>query len=398
MTNTLSQISCFGECDGSTVALAGGGDFPYTYEWNTGAITSQIANLCEGIYTVTVTDQDGCINHASVIVVEPDLLEVEKTVHIDLGCFGTDDGVLGVEPVGGTPPFDYQWSNGANTSTISSLPAGNYSVTVTDHGGCTAFLSAEITQAPLLELSVENTTAVDCSGSNTGAAMVSANGGTGNYVYEWSNGMTGNAVDGLEAGFYVATVTDASNCTATVNVLITEPAPLVVALDQDIDISCFGADDGSISIDVSGGTTGYNFEWSNGATTEDLSNLPPGTYDLLVTDANNCTESLSVEITEPEALSLTLEDIQNVSCFAESNGSISVLTSGGTAPLTANWSNGQTGNSIENLVPGMYQVTLTDGNGCSEQLGGMITQPEPWNYLQPLPTLTAPALLRDQLL
>ncbi len=391
VTNTLSQISCFGECDGSTVALAGGGDFPYTYEWNTGAITSQIANLCEGIYTVTVTDQDGCINHASVIVVEPDLLEVEKTVHIDLGCFGTDDGVLGVEPVGGTPPFDYQWSNGANTSTISSLPAGNYSVTVTDHGGCTAFLSAEITQAPLLELSVENTTAVDCSGSNTGAAMVSANGGTGNYVYEWSNGMTGNAVDGLEAGFYVATVTDASNCTATVNVLITEPAPLVVALDQDIDISCFGADDGSISIDVSGGTTGYNFEWSNGATTEDLSNLPPGTYDLLVTDANNCTESLSVEITEPEALSLTLEDIQNVSCFAESNGSISVLTSGGTAPLTANWSNGQTGNSIENLVPGMYQVTLTDGNGCSEQLGGMITQPEPLELFATVTNVDCPS-------
>jgi hypothetical protein len=391
VTNTLSQISCFGECDGSTVALVGGGDGPYAFEWNTGAITSQISGLCEGIYTVTVTDDDGCINHSSVIVVEPDLLEVEKTVHIDLGCFGTDDGVLAVEPIGGTAPFDYQWSNGANTSMISSLPAGNYSVTVTDDGGCTASLSAVVTQAPLLELSVENTTAVDCSGASSGAAAVSATGGTGNYVYEWSNGMTGNAVDGLPAGVYAATVTDASNCTATVNVLITEPAQLTVVLDQDNDISCFGADDGSIAVDVSGGTLGYDYVWSNGATTEDLSNLPPGTYELMVTDANNCTETISAEITEPAALSLALDDLQNVSCFGVGDGSISVLTSGGTAPLSAAWSNGQTGNAVENLVPGMYQVTLTDANGCSEQLGGMITQPEPLELFATVTNVDCPS-------
>lgn len=376
VTSSATQISCFGECDGHTGVIFGGGTAPFVIDWSTGSHASNLSNLCEGVYTVTVTDVNGCTNQNTVVIHEPDVLEVNLQNLLNLGCFGTDDGSISVQPVGGTTPYNYLWSNGQTTGTINSLGIGNYTVTVTDARGCTASLSAEITQAPLLELSVDNSQNVDCSGAATGAASVSAFGGTGNYVYNWSNGMQGSAAQGLVAGTYTVTVTDASNCTAEVNITITEPAPLSVILVSESDVSCFGAADGSAAVAVSGGTLDYNYSWSNGANVGTLQGLGPDTYTLTVSDANQCAETISVEITEPPALSLTLQEIENVSCFGAGDGSINVAVSGGTMPLTTSWSNGEAGTAISNLSPGFYQATLTDGNGCSEILGGAITQPE----------------------
>jgi hypothetical protein len=375
-TNTIAQISCFGECDGQTGVLFGNGSGPYSLEWSNGSTSSNISGLCEGIYSVTVTDSNGCTNQSYSQINEPALLEVDLVSLIDIGCFGENTGSVEVQAIGGKTPYNYAWSTGSTQSSINGLAIGSYSVTITDGGACSAIRSFDITQAPLLELSVANTNPVDCSGSATGQATLSATGGTGSYSFDWSNGSEGISLDNLSAGNYTITVTDESNCTAEVDVTITEPDALVITLTGKEDVSCFGANDGSASVTVAGGISDYQYAWSNGTSGTSVSGLAPGTYTLIVTDANNCTEETSIVITEPDVLNVSLQDLETVSCFGFSNGTIEVSTTGGSMPMNMSWSNGDTGSSIDNLGPGNYTVTVTDGNGCTDELSATMSEPE----------------------
>lgn len=376
VANTVIQISCFGECDGQSGVMAGGGEGPYSYEWNTGSTASHLDNLCEGLYTVSVTDSEGCVGQNTIQIIEPDLLELEiESVH-HIGCFGVNNGSITVQPIGGTAPFNYSWSNnGGASNNIEGLAIGTYSVTVVDGGGCSASISIDITQAPELVISVENNNPVDCYGAATGSAAVSASGGTGAYTFNWSNGGEGTNLEGLPAGDYTVTVTDENNCTDEISFEITEPQELTAGFLNSANVSCFGADDGFISVVTGGGTPGYAYEWSNGESDSMITGLGPDTYSLTVTDGNGCTETISMDITEPTALELTQTNLENVSCFEAGDGSIEISGSGGTMPLSFNWSNGDTGTTVDNLVPGNYTVTLADGNGCVEQLSATITEP-----------------------
>ena len=217
---------------------------------------------------------------------------------------------------------------------------------------------------------LDDTSNVSCNGFSDGSIDISVSGGTPDYTYLWSNGETTQDISGLAAGFYSVTVTDANGCTDTIdNIEITEPDELMAELDDTTNVSCNGDSDGAIDISVSGGTPDYTYLWSNGETTQDISGLAAGFYSVTVTDANGCTDTIdNIEITEPDELMAEVDDITNATCNGELDGAIDISVSGGTPDYTYLWSNGATTQDLTGVAAGLYSVTVTDANGCTDTI------------------------------
>ncbi|MBL0052471.1 MAG: SprB repeat-containing protein [Bacteroidetes bacterium] len=207
-------------------------------------------------------------------------------------CNGANTGAIAINVSGGTQPYTFVWSNGATTQDITNLSALTYTVTVTDSNGCTATLSQLITQPGTLSViigTVTNTTATEQAQGNCNKCKWRHT--TIHFV--WSNGATTQDITNLSALTYTVTVTDSSGCTATLSQLITQPGTLSVTIGTVTNTTCNGANTGAIAINVSGGTQPYAFAWSNGATTQDITNLSALTYTVAVTDSSGCTATLS---------------------------------------------------------------------------------------------------------
>lgn len=364
-----------GPNDGQIDITASGGTPNYTYAWTgPGGYTStaqDITGLAPGSYTVTVTDANGCVESATIIVGEPYLLGQSAAInHID--CNGNDNGEIQVDVFGGTLPYTYAWSSGETSQDIDTITAGSYTLTVTDINGCTSIQTYNVLE-PAAPLSV-TATWVDilCKDDATGSIDVTTTGGTPGYSYAWSNATSGvvlpyvtEDVTGLVDGIYTLLVTDANGCKTQLTQAITEPAASLSSTPILVDILCFGASTGSIDPVVAGGTPGYTYSWSTGATTPTITNVPAGTYDLLVTDANGCTDNYSYTLTEPASgLTLTLSGT-DILCFGESTGVVTTDVGGGTPEYTYLWSNGAVTANIEDVPAGNYSVTVTDDNGCT---------------------------------
>jgi len=294
-----------------------------------------------------------------------------------VSCNGGNNGSANVTVTGGTNPYNYNWSNGATTANNSGLVAGNYNVTVTDANGCTVSSSANITEPAALVAATStsnfNGYGVSCFGGNNGSANVSVGGGVTAYSFNWSNGATTANNTGLVAGNYNVTVTDANGCTASANAAITQPAALVAATSTSnfngYGVSCFGGNNGSANVSVSGGVTAYNYNWSNGATTANNTGLVAGNYNVTVTDANGCTVSANATLTQPTALALTMPSNQVV-YFGYTPASCTTLNSsvsGGVTAYNYNWTSGSTSSSavVCPSVSTTYTLTVTDANGCT---------------------------------
>jgi large repetitive protein len=395
VTTTQVNVVCFGGTTGSIDLTPAGGTAPYTYSWSNGATTEDISGLAAGTYTVIVNDANGstggCTATTTVTIIEPLAPLTVSTTQVNVVCFGGTTGSIDLTPVGGTAPYTYSWSNGATTEDLSGLAAGTYTVIVNDAngstGGCTATTTVTITQ-PLAPLTVSTTQVnVVCFDGTTGSIDLTPAGGTVPYTYSWSNGATTEDLSGLAAGTYTVIVNDANGstggCTATATVTIIEPlAPLTVSTTQ-VNVVCFDGTTGSIDLTPAGGTAPYTYSWSNGATTEDLSSLPAGTYTVIVNDANGstggCTATTTVTIIEPLApLTVTTTQV-NVVCFGGTTGSIDLTPVGGTAPYTYSWSNGATTEDLSGLAAGTYTVIVNDANGstggCTATTTVTITQP-----------------------
>ena len=186
----------------------------------------------------------------------------------------------------GTAPYSYNWSNNANSATIVGLSAGTYTVTVTDANGCNAQVSATVNSqnGPVLNASASN---ISCNGANNGTAVAAAASGSGTYSYVWSNGQTGFSINNLSAGVYDVTVTDSNGCAANSSITVSEPTAILLSGNSS-DVTIAGGADGAVNLTVSGGSAPYTYNWSNNATTEDLSAISAGTYIVTVTDANGC--------------------------------------------------------------------------------------------------------------
>ncbi|MEZ4948539.1 MAG: HYR domain-containing protein [Saprospiraceae bacterium] len=203
-----------------------------------------------------------------------------------------------------------------------------------------------------------------CFGLANGSALVNSVGTGSNFVYEWSNGATTAQVDELRAGTYQVSVTDEFNCTVVETIIIEEPAPLEISSNSVKNVTCYGFNDGALSIEISGGTSGYNYEWSNGVMNSNLNNLSAGTYSVLVQDANQCEKSATFEITQPDELTAEVVNQVNLVCEDDTNGSAEILVTGGTAGYNFLWSNGQTGQMATDLGIGVHTIEITDNNGC----------------------------------
>ena len=277
----------------------------------------------------------------------------------------------------GTAPFSYLWSNTQNTATISGLNAGNYTVTVTSANGCSATSATTVTSnAITLTTSTPVTTNSSCGGT-TGSASVAPTNGTAPYTYLWSNAAVTQTNNNIASGSYNVTITDANGCQAVVsNIIVNNPNSPSASIASVTNVNCNAATTGAASVTASGGTltTGYAYNWSNGANTASISGLSAGVYTVTVTDNAQCTDVVAVTISQPSAVSITGSST-NILCFGQSTGSVSVSVSGGTPNYAYNWNNGNSTSAQNNIAAGTYTVSVTDNNGCLSTLQLSVTQP-----------------------
>lgn len=376
LSASASQANCFGQNSGGVTTSVSGGVSPYTYSWNTGATSNALSNVIAGTYSVTVTDQNGCTAVTSASVTQPAAALGLSINGTQVNCFGQSTGALSTSVTGGTAPYTYSWNTGATTSGISNLNAGTYSVTVTDNRGCTIAQSGTVSQ-PLAALTASSSaTAVNCFGQSTGSITLNASGGTTPYSIAWSNGSTSQNLSGLSAGTYTATITDQRGCTSLTSAIVTQPSAALSSSATASSVACFGGNSGSISLSVSGGTTPYNYNWSNGASSQNLSGLTAGNYTVTVTDVNNCVSSVnSIQVTQPSAALNATTSSTAALCFGSSTGTITVSPSGGTTPYSYNWNTSATTQNLSNLTSGTYTVTITDARNCQSIKSITVSQP-----------------------
>ncbi len=375
-TFTLAFASTPGNCTGpntSSINLTtSGGLVPFTYAWSNGAATEDLNNVAAGNYTVTVTDANGCqvIGAAATTVPTPAVATAAAT---PVNCFGAANGTATATPTAGGAPYTYVWSNAGNTSQITGLTAGTYTVTVTGAGGCSAVASATVTgPAAALTESVIGTNPT-CPQLNNGTVNSNPAGGTPPYTYAWSNGpATTQNQTGLVGGTYTVTVTDGAGCTVTASTVLVAPNTFTLALGST-NGNCTQPNSAAINLTVNGGLAPFVFAWSNGASTEDITNLIAGTYTVTVTDANNCVVIGAATLTVPTATTATATSTP-ASCFGANDGTATVTPTAGGPPYTYLWSNAATTNTIT-AVAGTYTVTVTGASGCTVAVSTTITQP-----------------------
>ncbi|MBN8861270.1 MAG: SprB repeat-containing protein, partial [Sphingobacteriales bacterium] len=238
---------------------------------------------------------------------------------INVSCSGGSNGSATVSASGGAAPYTYSWApSGGTAATATGLAAGSYTVTITDNIGCTKTQTVNITQPAAITSSIVSQTNIACNGGSTGAATITASGGTGTLTYNWTPGNpTGDgtaSVSGLPAGTWTCTITDANSCTKTQSVTITQPSVITSSVSSQTNVSCNGGSNGSATITASGGTGPYIYSWApSGGTAATATGLAAGPYTVTITDANACTKTQSVTITQPAVITSGVSSQTNVS-------------------------------------------------------------------------------------
>jgi hypothetical protein len=374
------------------------------YNWSSGETISTIQDIGAGSYSVTVSDDQGCSTTKSKMLTDPP----PNTVSISplsnyngsyIKCNGDSNGSLAAivkdESNNTVTAQGYLWTVGTSTvgegatlSTINNLNEGQYKVVITYRNQCKAeasfFLSdPEPVAVAVSQASNYNGQIISCYNMTDGKLHAVATGGTGALSYSWNTGATGSLLINIGAGSYTAMAKDVNGCTGTNAMDIQNPEPVQAVIVNVSDysgygVSCVGSSDGSITAAGTGGTGVYTYAWSNGKTSALNNSLAAGNYTVSVSDNNGCKQAISQTITSPTALSLSIANQKNVSCFNGSDGSIQLQSSGGAGGYTysddnkASW---QSGNKFGNLSQGSYTLYLHDANGCEKSTATTLTQP-----------------------
>jgi gliding motility-associated-like protein len=376
INEVVSNVNCFGQSNGAINITATGGAGVLTYAWSNSATTEDISSLAAGAYTVTVTDANSCTATNSFTVTQPTAISINEVVS-NVNCFGQSNGAINITVTGGTPNYQYLWSNTAVTQDIASLSAGTFTVTVTDDNLCISSSSYTVNQPLSLTLS-STITDVTCFGGSTGAIDLSVSGGIGSYTYLWNITAVTQDISGLSANTYTVTVTDDNSCTKSLSSTVNQASAINIQFTKNS--STCGNANGSITTLVSGGSPGYTYLWSNGESTSQLSNIPSGTYTVTVTDLNSCTFSSSTVLANVAGPTIAPLTITNVSCNGLATGSALTSVSGGTQPYNYLWSNGALTPNLVGVVANTYNVIVTDFNSCTALQSGIITQPAAINF------------------
>jgi len=383
-SSTSTDASC-GEANGTIdLTPTGGTGNAYTYEWDNGLPSIEDpSGIPAGNYNVTITDGSGCTAVSTVSVSTPNGLAFAPASN-DVSCFGDADGSIALNLEGGTPPFAIDWDQDQydGESIITDLPSGTYSVVVTDADSCSVVTTLTIEQPQEL-LATADSEDANCNGGNDGSVSVAPTGGSGTFNYQWNVAGVGNAntATGLSSGNYEVTIIDSQGCTTTTTASVEEPTVLV-ALSDGQNTNCFGASDGSIELNISGGVGPYTFDWNDDQLDglEDPTDISAGVYSVIITDANDCTTTESLTIEEPMGVEVNAITSDfggfNLTCSDATDGAIQIIGNGGMPPYTYLWNTGATTDMIENVGTGIFQVEITDGNGCTTTESITLRAPE----------------------
>lgn len=365
-----SPVSCNGQNDGSAQVVVVGGVAPIAYQWSNGSTNNTINNLAAGTYSVTVTDNVGQSASTSVTIQQPAPLFADVFAAEPIDCAFASTGSLSVAHGGGTGPYSFNWSNGAQGQTINNLGSGAYSVTVMDANECMATDNFFLSQ-PTPIVAVPTFEPVSCFGSSDGVIDVDVFGGSSPYSFLWSNGESGALIDNLAAGNYQVTIEDALGCELVQNYSLNSPAPILVEVSV-VDVSCANSADGQVEFTIDGGQAPYEVVWSDGFIGPIRSDLAPGSYSVTIEDANDCSEVVSLLVDAPLALEVMLDGV-SPSAGGAPTGSIEISVIGGTPPYQYSWEAagfpGSNEEDLSDLSPGAYTLNLVDANGCSVLFG-----------------------------
>ena len=397
------QISGFGLSDGSIDITVTGGTTPYTYAWvasNGGVVPvgqqnqEDLTGLVAGDYQVTITDANGCSIMQQWTLIEPADLQISEVLasHQNVLCFGDMTGVIEVSIDQGSVPNYTISLRDAITSTLvqqatnqtgptymfSNLPASTYNVTITDANGSAKTINGIVVSSQSPEIVVSYTTTdLTCYNDNTGSITMNVTGGVAPLTFAWNDLATGSIRNNLAAGMYTVTITDAVGCQQVRQIEIFN-GPLFDINPVVNNVTCFGNNDGSIQLNLVGGIAPVTVSWSDGSTDGLIrNNLPPGTYGVTLNDASGCSITRQFVIIEPTELTLSAIITDATDCSNPNSGAIDLIVSGGNAPYTFVWSNGDTSEDLQNIGANNYLVTVTDARGCTAQQTFNVVRQEP---------------------
>lgn len=388
---TVTPASCADVCNGAISLAVSGGVPNYTFAWAPpppGGGGASVTGLCPGQWTVTIGDQAGCDTVLVMNVTSPPPI-IPNGVFTNETCNGPCDGTATVAPTGGTGNFSYAWTpqpgTGQGTPSVTGLCAGDWSVTITDAGGCdTVWTFTVLPEQPILAtITGQDAT---CYGVCNGSAVVNASGGSGGFTYQWTptpNGGQGtNTVTGLCLGLWSVTVTDINDCDTTVSVLISKPSAITPSFGLN-SANCTGPCTGQAAVFPSGGTGGYTFLWQPdpivGQGTFFADSLCVGVnYSITITDSNGCDTVTTFTIPDYAPIVPGLTTV-NPTCHGACNGSATLAPSGGLPGYTYDWSpdplSGDGTAAVTGLCAGSYSVVITDASGCDTTVAFTITEP-----------------------
>ncbi len=364
VTLTSQNVSCAGACDGSATASPSGIP-PFAYVWSTGDTTGSIANLCAGIYSVSVTDSAGCIVIDSIAVTENPLPSITISSN-DPSCMTLCNG-MAVASVSGIPPFTYNWNTAPpqNTDTAFALCAGTYTVTVTDSAGCTSVDSVTVSD-PVYSLSFASSDPT-CNQLCDGLSSVSYSSPNGPHTYSWNTSpvQTTQTATGLCAGIYSVMVTDSTGCAMEDSVIISDPN---YALSfSSTQVTCAQVCDAQATVNTTSPFGPYSYFWDTTPqqTTQTATGLCEGTILVSVTDSNGCVIQDSVLITSPPQFALSFAFVSET-CPGACDALASVSSASPFPPYSYFWSTvpQQNTDTASGLCTGTYSVTVIDSLGC----------------------------------
>ena len=387
----MDSVSCNGVSDGTASAIGiTGGNGIYNFSWADALGVDLLQDndtaigLSSGNYTIEIKDQNNCSISEDIEVKEPNQLTIDSIYQESVKCYGFADGSAVITNVSGGTGFGYNftWTDSLgnnlsqDSSTAINLSAGLYNITVTDSDACSTDTNVTVLQPNLLVVDTTSQISVTCNGDNDGSAYVAVSGGNGIYNYLWSDGQVTDTANNLVAGTYLLNIKEQKLCSLDTSVTVLEPSPLLVDTTSQDSVSCNGSSNGSAYVGVIGGTGTYNFTWTDSLginLSQDSStaiNLSAGIYTIIVKDQLLCTIDTNVTVIEPDTFVVDTSNVVSPYCTSSTDAIINLDISGGTSPYSFSWSDSSTtfsstNQNLNNLLPGIYYVVVTDNNGCT---------------------------------
>ncbi|GBL34504.1 serine-rich adhesin for platelets [Filimonas sp.] len=397
---SASATLCSGMANGTLNALAIGGSGTINYNINPSATfvpPSSFSNLNGNTtYTMTAIDANNCSVTTAVFIPQAVPISILNTASVNISCHGANDGSINISAIGGTGLLTYTLQPGATTNStgaFSNLSGSVYTVTISDANNCTISTLLAVTDPPAISLVSMNSIHISCTNLNDGSIAIVCNGGLGNLTYSLQPGSVTNTTgvfSGLSGNTYTITATDATNCTYSSTTVISNPAPLVFNNISSTNVLCFGDSNGTVNVSAAGGTGLYTYQINplpSSNTNGLFITLPAAVYTVTVNDANNCSNTTILSVTQPNAINALLVSTQNVTCYAGLNGACTIIANGGISPYIFTLQPGAVSNNnglFTGLTAGIYSVQVTDSNACSTIVAPIqISQPQQilWNSI-----------------